>query len=81
MGSNTFTRGPNVLRSLSTDTMVLENRTPQLTPILDEELFGFHARFSKVLAWMDAKEHMNTSPGAIGRTHDHSHRIMLLMGA
>ncbi|EEH04116.1 conserved hypothetical protein [Histoplasma capsulatum G186AR] len=66
VGSNTFTRGPNVLRSLSTDTMVLENRTPQLTPILDEELFGFHARFSKVLAWMDAKEHMNTSPGAIG---------------
>ncbi|EER42191.1 predicted protein [Histoplasma capsulatum H143] len=81
VGSHTFTRGPNVLRSLSTDTMVLENRTPQLTPILDEELFGFHARFSKVLAWMDAKEHMNTSPGAIGRTHDHSHRITLLMGA
>ncbi|KAG5301481.1 hypothetical protein I7I48_01502 [Histoplasma ohiense] len=55
VGSNTFTRGPNVLRSLSTDTMVLENRTPQLTPILDEELFGFHARFSKVLAWMAPK--------------------------
>lgn len=45
-----------------TDTIVLENRTPRLIPILNEELLGLNARFSKPFAWMETRKHMDISP-------------------
>ena len=48
----------NARLSLSTDTMHLENRTRQLTSLPNEQLLGIHARFSKSLAWMDAKKYI-----------------------
>ena len=59
--TNMFTPQLNARLSLSTDTMHLENRTPQLTPIPNEELLGLHARFSKSLAWMDTGKYMDMS--------------------
>ena len=56
-----FTPQLNARLSVSTDTMHLENRTPQLTPIPNEELLGLHARFSKSLAWMDTGKYMDMS--------------------
>ncbi|KNG91455.1 hypothetical protein ANOM_000047 [Aspergillus nomiae NRRL 13137] len=47
--------------SLPTDKIHLENRSPQLTPILNEELIGIHTRFSTSLAWMEAQKYMNMS--------------------
>ncbi|KAB8264687.1 kinase-like protein [Aspergillus pseudonomiae] len=47
--------------SLLTNKIHLENRSPQLTPILNEELIGIHTRFSNSLAWMEAEKYMNTS--------------------
>ncbi|KAE8147929.1 hypothetical protein BDV25DRAFT_131670 [Aspergillus avenaceus] len=44
-----------------TDEVLLDNKTPELTPIISEELLHIHARFSKSLAWMDAKQYMDTS--------------------
>lgn len=58
---NKFIPDTNPRFFLPKRTIVLENRTPQLTPILNEELIGLHARFSKSLAWMETKVHMNVS--------------------
>lgn len=67
----------NARLSLSTDTMHLENRTPQITPIPNEELLGLHARFSKSLAWMDTGKYMGMSrDDAIGKGQDYYLRLV-----
>lgn len=48
------------ISSLDADEVVLESRN-QL-PIIKEELFEIHARFSKSLAWMNVKRHIVSSP-------------------
>lgn len=70
--TNNFKPQLDACLSLPTDTMHLENRTPELTPIPNEELLGIHARFSKSLAWMDTGEYMDTShDAAIGKDQDY----------
>ncbi|KAL3468864.1 kinase-like protein [Aspergillus californicus] len=66
--TNMSTPQPNARLSFSTDTMRLEKRTPELTPIPNEKLLGLHARFSKSLAWVDTGKYMDMSRnGAIGK--------------
>ncbi|KAK2871593.1 hypothetical protein FQN49_003025 [Arthroderma sp. PD_2] len=46
---------------LPSETVHIENRTPQSTPILNEELLAVHAQFSKSLAWMGVQDYMDVS--------------------
>ncbi|PYI27471.1 hypothetical protein BP00DRAFT_439157 [Aspergillus indologenus CBS 114.80] len=43
------------------DEVILDNSTPELAPMISEGLLHIHARFSKSLAWMDAKQYMDAS--------------------
>ncbi|KAE8309635.1 kinase-like domain-containing protein [Aspergillus transmontanensis] len=61
--TNMFSPRSCMDRSFLEDTMTLENHTSQLTPMLNEELLGLHARFSKSLAWMETEKQMNVTLG------------------
>lgn len=76
MYTNMFTTQRSIHHSLVTDTMVLENHVPEPTPILNEELLGLHARFSKQLAWIETEKYINMAPDhAISKAQDHSHQM------
>ncbi|KAF3480716.1 uncharacterized protein GIQ15_06063 [Arthroderma uncinatum] len=47
--------------SMPTETIHIENRTPQSTPILNEELLAIHAGFSSPLAWIEVSKYMDVS--------------------
>jgi hypothetical protein len=49
------------------ESMLLEKRIPHQTPILDEQVLGLHARFSKLLAWMEAASYMGKQFNDPGR--------------
>ncbi|PGG99930.1 hypothetical protein AJ79_08367 [Helicocarpus griseus UAMH5409] len=61
----------------SSSRLVLENRTPELTPTLNEKWLEIHARFSKSLAWMEVQKHIDTSACTWTKTPGHSHRPTL----
>ncbi|QKX64195.1 uncharacterized protein TRUGW13939_11368 [Talaromyces rugulosus] len=78
---NAFQHGPCLYDSLSTNTMIVENRTPELTPILNADLLDFHAHFSKPLAWIEIRKRINTSPSTIGlaaKYHAEAHTLRLV---
>lgn len=40
--------------------VVLENRTPEQTMIVNEEILHLHARISSVMAWEEATKYVGT---------------------
>lgn len=77
MNDNIFTPQQEARRFSLAYTIVLENRTPQLTPIPNEEMLGLNAHFSKPLAWMEVGKYMEMSPNnAIGKAQNRHYRLM-----
>lgn len=44
--------------------MALENRTPERTLIINEEVLKLHARLSKAMAWEQAAKYVGTKFGS-----------------
>ncbi|PWY80248.1 kinase-like protein [Aspergillus sclerotioniger CBS 115572] len=77
VGTNFFKpQNPACFPLLKRETLV-ENRTPQLTLIPNEQLLGIHARFSKPLAWIETKKYMDSSlHGARNKPPGRYHRLI-----
>lgn len=56
-----FTPQPKSRHLLLTNTIVFENRTPDLTTIVNEELLSLYTRFSRPLACIEAKKYIDMS--------------------
>ncbi|PYH95642.1 kinase-like protein [Aspergillus ellipticus CBS 707.79] len=66
--TNWFKPEEHTYLALLMDEVLIENRIPQLAPILNQQLLGVHARFSESLAWIDTKKHMIPSPSPASRS-------------